>query len=228
MKRSPAIHPAFLALARLGPVLLAMATLSCTRPAEARGSSAVAATPTQTGIVTTRYAARNPASLPPIRVPERPALTPGYAELDPETNLHVTGEAPDIDFAAYRLRVTGRVHQELSLTFDELRAMPGLKTKATIICKGYFEDSAVWAGVPLAELLDRAGVEPRAKELTLVGADGYSSSLSLIDAREGDNFLAYEWEGKPLPILHGFPLRAVFPSQLGAKWVKWLVELRVE
>jgi sulfite oxidase len=42
------------------------------------------------------------------------------------------------------------------------------------------------------------------------------------------NFLAYEMNGQPLPVLHGFPLRAVFPGVVGNKWVKWLLEIRVE
>jgi DMSO/TMAO reductase YedYZ molybdopterin-dependent catalytic subunit len=47
------------------------------------------------------------------------------------------------------------------------------------------------------------------------------------DASNEENFLAYELSGKPLPILHGFPLRAVFPSMLGSHWVKWLVEIQI-
>jgi len=42
-----------------------------------------------------------------------------------------------------------------------------------------------------------------------------------------ENFLAYEWEGEPLPIVHGFPVRAVFPALNGSKWVKWLVQIDV-
>jgi DMSO/TMAO reductase YedYZ molybdopterin-dependent catalytic subunit len=42
-----------------------------------------------------------------------------------------------------------------------------------------------------------------------------------------DSFLAYEWEGEPLPIIHGFPVRAVFPALSGNTWVKWLVEIQV-
>jgi sulfite oxidase len=43
-----------------------------------------------------------------------------------------------------------------------------------------------------------------------------------------ENFLAYELEGKPLPVLHGFPLRAIFPTKDGNSWVKWLVEINVQ
>jgi DMSO/TMAO reductase YedYZ molybdopterin-dependent catalytic subunit len=48
------------------------------------------------------------------------------------------------------------------------------------------------------------------------------------EAFDRANFLAYEWEGEPLPRLHGFPLRVVIPSAQGNQWTKWLVEIRVQ
>jgi DMSO/TMAO reductase YedYZ molybdopterin-dependent catalytic subunit len=60
-----------------------------------------------------------------------------------------------------------------------------------------------------------------------VGADGYSAFVSMDMVLGGNNFLAYEWEGEPVPIFHGFPVRAVFPVLEGNKWVKWLIEIEV-
>ena len=59
-------------------------------------------------------------------------------------------------------------------------------------------------------------------------ADGYSITLSLDEALKPENFLAYEWMGQPLPVLHGFPVRAVIPGRDGNAWVKWLLEIVVE
>jgi DMSO/TMAO reductase YedYZ molybdopterin-dependent catalytic subunit len=156
-----------------------------------------------------------------------PAEIPGYTQLDVTTNLHVTGQYQTIDLADYRLRVTGKVDHPLSLTYDDLRCLPKIEARSTLICKGYFEDVATWAGAPLAYLLDLAGVRAGASSLDLKGADGYSAFVTLEEAFRPDNFIAYEWEGQPLPILHGFPARAVFPSLLGNKWVKWLLEIEV-
>jgi len=61
----------------------------------------------------------------------------------------------------------------------------------------------------------------------MISADGYQADISLGVAMDQESFLAYELEGQPLPILHGFPLRAVIPSREGLYWVKWLVELKV-
>ncbi len=166
-------------------------------------------------------------ALPTIVVPTPPATVPGYAELDPTTGLHVTGGAPEIDLEGYRLEVTGKVDQPLSLTYDELRCMSKLEVQCTLICPGFFEDEATWAGASLDHVLSQAGVHPDAQGLKLVSVDGYVTEVSMEAAREGDNFLAYEWEGEPLPILHGFPVRAVFPALQGNKWAKWLVEIEV-
>jgi DMSO/TMAO reductase YedYZ molybdopterin-dependent catalytic subunit len=166
-------------------------------------------------------------ALPTVVAPTPPATIPGYAELDPTTGLHVTGGAPEVNLEAYRLEVTGKVDRPLTLTYDELRCMPKLEVHCTLICPGFFQDEATWAGASLDYVLDQAGVHPDAEGLKLVSVDGYVTEVSMEAAREGDNFLAYEWEGEPLPVLHGFPVRAVFPALQGNKWAKWLVEIEV-
>ena len=140
----------------------------------------------------------------------------------------MTGTPQEIDLASYRLKVTGKVDRPLSLTYDDLRCMPRIQTSDVLICPGYFEDEATWAGASLEYVLDLAGLQAGATSISLVGADGYSAFVTLQQARSGNNYLAYEWQGEPIPILHGFPVRAVFPSLQGNKWVKWLVEIMVE
>lgn len=166
--------------------------------------------------------------LAPITPPVMPAEIPGYAEVDPATGLHMTGTVQQIDLATYRLKVTGKVDRPLSLTYDELRCMPRLQCTCTLICPGLFTDRADWAGASLAHVLELAGIRAGAAVVRLVSADGYSIPLTLDEALSEENFLAYEQGGEPLPILHGFPVRAVLPSQMGGKWIKWLVEIKVE
>jgi len=164
----------------------------------------------------------------PIVKPTMPAEIPGYAQLDTSTGLHITGTAQDIDLADYQLKVTGKVDHPMTLTYDELRCLPKMTAKPVLICKGYFEDIANWSGASLKYILDQAVIQDDAKSVFLVGGDGYQAYLNIEEATREDNFLAYEWEGQPLPILHGFPVRAVMPSMLGNKWIKWLIEIRVE
>jgi DMSO/TMAO reductase YedYZ molybdopterin-dependent catalytic subunit len=196
-------------------LLLSIALVGCGAAAPMAGTPA-AAPPTA--------ASCNPE---PITIPTPPAEIPGYTELDPATGLHMTGTVPEIDFESYRLEVTGKVDRPLSLTYDELRCLPQIERRCILNCPGFFQDEATWAGASLDALLERAGVQAEAKQLRLVGADGYATVVFLEQLEPDENFLAYEWEGEPLPIVHGFPVRAVFPALNGSKWVKWLVQIDV-
>lgn len=171
--------------------------------------------------------AANPCGLPPIVAPT-PAPDPGYAELDPTTGLHMTGKMQMIELETYRLRVTGKVNKPLELTYDELRCLPKVEASPAMTCPGFFVDEATWAGAPIAEVLALAGAQEGAERVSLVSADQYVTSLPLEKALDPSNYLAYEWNGEPLPRLHGFPLRVVIPEAEGNQWNKWIVEVRVE
>jgi DMSO/TMAO reductase YedYZ molybdopterin-dependent catalytic subunit len=164
----------------------------------------------------------------PIVVPTLPAEVPGYTEVDPATGLHMTGGPEIVDFPSYRLRVSGLVENTLSLTYDEIRCLPKVTADPVLNCPGYFTDHATWSGVPLYVILQKANPRSDAKEVTLISSDGYKADVYLDEALKKENFLAYELEGQPLPIIHGFPLRAVFPGMYGSTWVKWLVAIEVK
>ena len=203
--------------------LLALLLAACTTAQDVDQLSTVAsqATPVEPN-------ERSVCDLPPITVPTLPAVIPGYAQLDETTGLHVTGNPPGIDFSTYHLAVTGLVENPISLTYDELRCFPKVTAKPLLSCRGYFEDVANWSGALMAEIIGEAQPLPEAKTDTLISADGYQAEIPLSVAMDQESFLAYEWEGETLPILHGFPLRAVIPSREGLYWVKWLVELKVK
>ncbi len=178
-------------------------------------------------------ASQTPASQTPVScdltpvVPPTLAPNPGYAMLDPSTGLHVTGDPIVISPITYRLEVVGQVETPLSLSYDELRCMQRVELRCLLNCPGFFQDEATWAGVPLQDVLTRAGAKANPTALKLHSADGYVTTVRPDVLQDPDNMLAYEWEGQPLPILHGFPLRAVFPSADGGIWAKWLVKIEV-
>jgi DMSO/TMAO reductase YedYZ molybdopterin-dependent catalytic subunit len=152
-----------------------------------------------------------------------------YLEVDPATGLHITGTPTEVDISSYRLKVTGKVERELSLTYDDILALtPKVTSSPDLVCPGYFVDKATWSGVTFKAILDMAGVKADAAWVRMKAADGYSIKVELAVALAPDSFLAYELSGKPLPEKQGFPLRAVFPGQEGNRWVKWIVELVVE
>jgi DMSO/TMAO reductase YedYZ molybdopterin-dependent catalytic subunit len=175
----------------------------------------------------TRVVELEACDLEPIAVPTLPAVIPGYTELDPATGLNVTGDVQVIDLESYRLEVVGLVDTPLSLSYDQLRCLPKVEAGPELVCPGFFVNNASWGGVPIMDVLALAGVQEKATTLRLVSADDYFAYVTLADLEEKGGFLAYEWEREPLPVLHGFPVRAVLPDQVGGKWVKWLVRIDV-
>lgn len=103
--------------------------------------------------------------------------------------------------------------------------------------------NASWTGVRLSDVLTQAGVRNGAVEVILVGADrgvvdagkktaspgpiAFARSLPLGKAMSGDVLLAYAMNDEPLPIHHGFPLRAVVAGWYGMAWIKWIQQIRV-
>ena len=197
-------------------LLVLMAIVACAGSALAAGGD---------GTVRENYGAS--CVLPRLAMPPMPAKIPGYTELDPTTGLHVTGTVRQIEITGYRLMVAGAVDNPLSLRYDDLRCMPRTEARLKLVCPGFFEDTATWAGTPLRFVLRSAKVRPDAREVHLISADDYSVVVPLKEALSEGNFLAYEWEGKALPALHGFPLRAIFPGSEGNRWVKWLIKIEV-
>jgi DMSO/TMAO reductase YedYZ molybdopterin-dependent catalytic subunit len=144
----------------------------------------------------------------------------------------MTGRPQVIDLAGYRLDVHGNVAHQLSLAYDDLRRLPKTTAMLSIVCSEaqfvVFADSATWSGVPLKTVLEMAGVQPGATEITMKAVDGFLTTIPLDVALNPENLLAYEFEGQPLPVLHGFPLRAVIPHRPGADSIKWLVDIEVK
>jgi DMSO/TMAO reductase YedYZ molybdopterin-dependent catalytic subunit len=147
--------------------------------------------------------------------------------VEPSTGLHVTAPPQVIDLETYRLAVKGKVTRELSLTYDELRCLPKIGGYMRIECPGFFVDFSNLAGASLVSVLEMAGPLEGAKQVVFTGVDGRISGVSLTDAQASKYFLAYEWEGEPLPVSHGFPVRAALPDNLGGDWVKWLQQIDI-
>jgi DMSO/TMAO reductase YedYZ molybdopterin-dependent catalytic subunit len=142
--------------------------------------------------------------------------------------LHVTGTPVEVDAESFRLRIAGAVEKPLSLSLEQLRALPAVREEITLECPGFFVDRGVWTGVPVRDLLAMAGVRAGATEVDFISlSGGYRSTLSLKDIAQDGVLVAYEFEGQPFPVVHGFPLRLAAKDHQGNVWVKWLGEIRV-
>ena len=165
---------------------------------------------------------------------------------------HLAGIPLEIDPDTFRVEVKGKVDKPLKLSLAELKAMPSVEIVAVNQCsgnsRGFFEPrvaggqlgngamgNARWKGVSLKAVLDRAGVQKDARQVTFGGLDGpivdktpdFVKALDIDQARNGEVMLAYAMNGQDLPFLNGFPLRLVVPGYYGTYWVKHLNEITV-
>jgi DMSO/TMAO reductase YedYZ molybdopterin-dependent catalytic subunit len=141
---------------------------------------------------------------------------------------------PQLSTENYTLRLHGMVEHPASYSFDDLLAMPLVERPITMACVsnpvgGPYIGNARWLGVPLAHLLERAGVHPDADQLFMTSSDGMTIGADLRAAMDGrPAMLALGMNGEPLPFEHGFPVRAIIPGIYGyASACKWLVDLDV-
>lgn len=149
-----------------------------------------------------------------------------FYKVDTETR------SPVIEAIDWSLAVTGLVDQELELSYDELLAMESIEFHGTLQCisnevGGELISTALWQGIPLRSVLERAGPSDTAVDVVLVALGGYSDSIPFAKAMESDTLLAYSMNYEPLPTGHGFPIRAYIPNIYGMKNVKWLREIMV-
>jgi len=174
--------------------------------------------------------------------------------MTPRTATFVRNHAPTprIDAATYRLKVGGpAVRRPLELRLDDLKAMPTRSVAAFVECGGNWRRfstemtgrsapgdqwgtdallHAEWTGVPLVEVLERAGVTDDAVDVDLIGMDegSFRRPVSIEKARHEDTLLAWAMDGADLPADHGFPLRAVVPGWVGSSSIKWLGRIEVD
>jgi DMSO/TMAO reductase YedYZ molybdopterin-dependent catalytic subunit len=157
-----------------------------------------------------------------------------------------------VDVASFRLAVRGHLNQTLSLSIDDLRNLPQVELAAVNQCsgnsRGFYEPrvpgaqwshgamgNAIWTGVRLKDVLDRAGVKAGAVQVRFDGLDqpvvpdapDFKKSLDIDHARDGEVMIAYAMNGEQLPLLNGFPLRLIVPGWYSTYWVKMLNDIEV-
>jgi DMSO/TMAO reductase YedYZ molybdopterin-dependent catalytic subunit len=147
--------------------------------------------------------------------------------ITPVEELHTTGRPVELDINTYRLTVEGLVENPLSLSYEEIMAYPNVTEVVLLICPGVFYDNAEWTGAPVVDILRQAKVKPEAEKVYFEAAGGYRQILTIEEAMSDGVFLAYEVNGQPLPLEHGYPLRLVVRGKYGSRWVKWLTRIEV-
>ncbi len=190
----------------------------------------------------------------------RDALAPEYSESDIAAEFRANGSTSPSDaayralaknnFADWRLEVGGLVGTPLKLSLADLRSLPASTQITRHDCVEGWSCIGKWTGAPLSEVLNRAGVLPRAKFVVFHCADlltdgdpddfepgqsdstdsggvAYYESIDFVDAYHPQTLLAYGLNDQPLPVANGAPLRLRLGRQLGYKMAKYIMRIEL-
>lgn len=185
----------------------------------------------------------------PFEVYDRGVFTPNEQFF---VRWHWAGIPEAVDVAGFRLTIRGHVERPLSLTLADLLAMPRVQIAAVNQCSGNSRSlfqprvpgaqwkngamgNALWTGVRLKDVLDRAGVKAGAVAIRSRGLDepvvpeapAFMKSLAIDHARDGEVMIAFQMNGAQLPLLNGFPVRLVVPGWYSTYWIKMLCDIEV-
>jgi DMSO/TMAO reductase YedYZ molybdopterin-dependent catalytic subunit len=208
--------------------------------------------------ITTAFPQKGPMILQRTRPPllETPFEVFDEGTLTPNDQFYVRWHwaviPTNIETDKFSLAVRGHVNQPLSLSLQDLLELPRVELIAVNQCsgnsRGFFEPrvgggewangamgNALWTGVRLKDVLDRAGVKPGAVQVRFTGMDEpvvaeaprFMKSLDIEHARDGEVMIAYAMNGEQLPLLNGFPLRLVVPGWYATYWVKMVNDIEV-
>jgi DMSO/TMAO reductase YedYZ molybdopterin-dependent catalytic subunit len=157
----------------------------------------------------------------PARVPPGQYLTERFPVL-------TVGPNPKYDLSAWDLSVFGEVESELKLSWDELMALPQRDVTLDIHCVTRWSKlDTTWTGVPVKDVLDRAGLKPTATHVMAYSDGGYTTNVPLEAVLDDDALLAHTYEGEPLEAEHGAPLRLIVPKRYFWKSAKFLRKLEL-
>ena len=208
--------------------------------------------------ITTAFPQKGPMILQRTRPPllETPFEVFDKGTLTPNDQFYVRWHwaviPTDIETNKFSLAVRGHVNQPLSLSLQDILQLPRVELIAVNQCsgnsRGFFQPrvaggewangamgNALWTGVRLKDVIDKAGIKPGAVQVRFKGMDepvvadapSFMKSLDIEHARDGEVMIAYAMNGEQLPLLNGFPLRLIVPGWYATYWVKMLNDIEV-
>lgn len=217
-------------------------------PVVARGASP---------LVTTAFPEKGRMLLRRTRAPllETPMSVFDANDFTPNDRFFVRWHYADIptalDVTQFRLKVSGAVNRPMAFSLQDLIGMPRVELAAVNQCAGNSRalfaprvpgaqwtngamGNALWTGVRLRDVLDRAGVAPGALAVRVKGLDRpppeapwFAKSIDIDHARDGEVMIAFAMNGQQLPMLNGFPIRLIVPGWFSTYWVKALDTIEV-
>ena len=163
-----------------------------------------------------------------------PGTRPEYTAVEDHYKVFLRSEPSYIDGATWTLPITGLVDNPLNLTLDDLHNNYESRDQyVTLSCiSGRIATTLIsttqWTGITLQKILADVQVRPEARYLIIQSADGFHETVDLdLIASDERIMLAYAWDGRPIPMDHGFPLRIWLPDRYGMKQPKWITSMEL-
>ena len=127
----------------------------------------------------------------------------------------------------YILRVGGLVERPYEMSYSNLQELEHMEKVVTLFCVEGWTAKMLWGGIPLVELIERAGPTVEVDNVIFKSTDGYTTSLSLDYVKERNIILADRLNGIKLPPAQGFPFIVVAEDKWGYKWARWVEEIEL-
>ena len=163
-----------------------------------------------------------------------PGTRPEYTPLKDHYKVSIRTAPTVIDGDTWRLPIMGEVDNPLSLTLDDIRNNYEPQSQfVTLSCISGrvgtdLISTTMWTGARVEDILADAKPTDKARYLFIKSGDGFYETVDLdLIASDSRIMLAYDWDGHPLPIDHGFPLRIWLPDRFGMKQPRWITEIMV-
>ncbi|MFZ1126956.1 molybdopterin-dependent oxidoreductase [Methanoregula sp.] len=133
-----------------------------------------------------------------------------------------------VNESGYRLTVTGLTTTTKVSTYREVLDNHQHYTKVvTLDCVEGWSVKILWEGVLVRDLINEAGVDPRANTVIFHATDGYTTSFPLSYVMDNDVIIAYKMNNVTIDAEHGYPFRLVAEDKWGYKWIKWIDEIEL-
>ena len=154
-------------------------------------------------------------------------LPPGQYLTEKWPVLHA-GDVPDVDAATWTLAVSGEVESPLTLSYDELRALPATEVTTDIHCvTRWSRFDADFKGVHWRELAALCRPKPTANFVIAHAEHGFTANVPLAALEDDKALIVYEADGEPLTPEHGYPVRLFIPTKYFWKSAKWLTGIEL-
>jgi DMSO/TMAO reductase YedYZ molybdopterin-dependent catalytic subunit len=162
------------------------------------------------------------------RGPRDARLPPGQYDVGSDWPVLTAEPTPKLATDTWTFTVEGLVEQPTTWTWDEIHALPPSTFQGDIHCVTTWSKLGVsFGGVSVDTLLALVRPLPSATHVLAVGHTGYTTNLPLADVTDGRAWVAWSYDGRPLPVEHGGPARLLVPHLYFWKSAKWVAGLQL-